>query len=201
MIDPDARDSWQSLIAKLRGFVARRVERSAADDVLQDVLLRIQRGLPRLRDSQRFGPWVYRVAAHTVADHLRGRAARRAMEAGASAASSEEASDGGAQEDGGVRQELLTCLAGFVTRLPAPYRQAITLTELDGLRQQEAAAMLHLSTSGMKARVQRGRRQLRAMFLECCVLGQDARDRVVNCEPRADATGCAKDRGGCSSTL
>lgn len=77
--------------------------------------------------------------------------------------------------------------------LPPPYREALTLTELEGVTQREAARMLGVSVSGMKSRVQRGRERLRELFEECCEIALDARSRVVGCAPRAGTrgpTGC-----------
>ena len=76
------------------------------------------------------------------------------------------------------------CVALFVARLSSPYREAITLTELEGLTQKAAAEMLGISLPGMKSRVQRGREKVRAMFDECCSVSVDCRGRVVECEPR-----------------
>ena len=59
---------------------------------------------------------------------------------------------------------------------------AITLTELRGLTQQEAADLTGISLSGMKSRVQRGRRMLRTMFEECCRLTMDGRGRVIQAD-------------------
>jgi RNA polymerase sigma-70 factor (ECF subfamily) len=196
MVDPETRGSWQDLRAKLHAFVARRVGRQDVEDVLQDVILRIQRGLPRLRDGGRFGPWVYRIARNAVTDHLRGAKPDERLDPEAAHESSAEI------VDEHERHELLGCVAPFVARLPAPYRQAITLTELEGQTQEQAAAMVGVSVSGMKSRVQRGRRQLRAMFEGCCLLDHDVRGRVIGCEPHASpdrsAAGCGADRGGCS---
>lgn len=199
MIAPVTRDSWNQLTSALRGFVARRVRDQDADDVVQDTLLRIHRGLPALRDGQRFGPWVYRVARNTITDHLRYRS--RAPVVAPASPNSEDVTAPPAEDEEEFQQELLRCLSRFVADLAAPYREAITLTELEGLTQAEAAAMLDVSVSGMKSRVQRGRGLLREMFEACCVLNQDARGRVVQWEPRGrdddSLAGCGPD-GGCS---
>lgn len=188
MVDPETRGSWLELRGRLVGFVARRVERNDVDDVVQEVLLRIQRGLPRLRDGDRFGPWVYRIARNTITDHLRARDPGLFVDP-------EVADESAAEAD--EPHELVGCVAPFVARLPTLYRQAITLTELEGLTQDEAAAMVGVSLSGMKSRVQRGRRQLRAMLESCCRLDQDARGRVIGWERRADANaGCERDSCG-----
>jgi RNA polymerase sigma-70 factor (ECF subfamily) len=64
----------------------------------------------------------------------------------------------------------------------------LTLTELEGLTQKEAAERLGLSLSGMKSRVQRGRLHLRDALEACCHIALDVRGRVVACEPRPDGT-------------
>lgn len=184
MIDPAARGEWRELEGKLRSFVTRRVQSPPdAEDVLQDIFLRMQRSISSLRDDQRFGPWVYQVARSAVADHW--RSARR------HAVVSSDAPDDGAlaadpqEDDGAVERGLATYVALFVARLPSPYREALTLTELEGLTQKEAAMMLGISVSGMKSRVQRGRSRLRAALEACCSIAVDARGRVVACEPRS----------------
>lgn len=188
MIQPTARGAWQELEGQLRPFVARRLSESAdVDDVLQDIYLRIQTGVAELRDSDRFGTWVYRVARSALADHGRSRA-RHPLPLGApgepeaTTPSSHAPEDG----DGSAEQGLAQNIAVFVAALPSPYREAITLTELQGMSQKDAADMLGISLSGMKSRVQRGRQQIRAMLQACCEIALDARGRVLSYDRRAD---------------
>ncbi len=184
MIEPAARGAWRDLDAKLRPFIARRVRAEAdVDDVVQEVFLRMQRGLAGLRDHERFGPWVYQVARSAIADHQRA-AVRHPLASGAP--HEEETALPEDEDDGAVERELAAYVAPFVAMLPSPYREALTLTELEGLRQKEAAAMLGISVSGMKSRVQRGRQQLRSALEDCCHIALDARGRVVSCVPRPD---------------
>ena len=185
MIETRAETGWKELTDRLRHFVSRRVGGADADDVVQDALLRVSRGLSELRDDERFGPWVYRVTRNAIADHHRARA--RPLEA-ERAVLDDDAVAAAPPEEGEERdltEGLVGCLTAFVTQLPSPYREAITLVELEGLTHREAADMLGISLSGMKSRVQRGRDRLRRMFERCCELTQDARGRVVACDPRA----------------
>lgn len=188
---PDAREAWIELDAKLRPFIARRVRgASDVDDVVQDVFLRMQRGLSGLRDDERFGPWVYRVARSAIANHHRLRARHPISEAEPGEQAVEDA-----ENEADAEELLATYVAPFVAMLPSPYREALTLTELEGLTQKDAAAMLGISLSGMKSRVQRGRQQLRAAMEACCKIAVDARGRVLSCEPRPDGKlpGCSCD--------
>jgi RNA polymerase sigma-70 factor (ECF subfamily) len=182
VIESTARGAWQDLEARLRPFVARRVRSSAdVDDVVQDIFLRMQRGLAGLRDDERFGPWVYRVARSAIADHHRG-AARHAVSS--APADDEPAPTSDEEGDPEAYAAVLGCIAPFVATLQPPYREAITLAELEGVTQREAADMLGVSVSAMKSRVQRGRMQLREALDSCCRIALDGRGRVQGCEPR-----------------
>ncbi|MCZ7677899.1 MAG: sigma-70 family RNA polymerase sigma factor [Sandaracinaceae bacterium] len=188
MIDAASRDAWSDLEARLRPFVARRVRAEDVDDVLQDVFLRMHRGLADLRDDQRFGPWVYRVAKSAIADHR--RALARHPSAGGHAAPAEETKL--EDEDRAAEHVLAANVGLFVALLPSPYREALTLTELEGVSQKEAAAMTGVSVSAMKSRVQRGRQRLRALLEACCAIALDARGKIVECRPRTSADGCCQ---------
>jgi RNA polymerase sigma-70 factor, ECF subfamily len=173
-----------AIIEELRPFVARRVrDPHDVDDVLQEIFLRMQRGLPQLRDEQRFGPWMYRLARNAIVDHARARSRRGLLVADVP----DDAADPGSDE-GDASRELASYVAFFVAMLPSPYREALTLTELEGLTQREAAEMLGVSLSTMKSRVQRGRTKLREALERCCEIALDARGRVMSYEPR---TSCA----------
>lgn len=177
------REAWRDLETRLRPFVARRVRAEDIDDVVQDVFVRMQRGLEGLRDEDRFGPWVYSIARNAIVDHRR----RAARHPGVAAEPPEEADSGqDAEDEGGAERELARYVAAFVATLPSPYREALTLTELEGLTQREAAELLGVSLSGMKSRVQRGRRELKRALEGCCHIALDARGRVLAYEPRAD---------------
>ena len=181
MIDAGARTALRELEAKLRPFVSRRVRSEAdVDDVVQDVFLRMHRGLGQLREEERFGPWVYRIARSAIADHRRAMARHRVVDP----QGRDEIATDAEGDDPTVERELASSVATFIAVLPSAYREALTLTELEGLTQNEAAARLGLSLSGMKSRVQRGRAMLRASLEDCCHIALDVRGRVVECEPR-----------------
>jgi RNA polymerase sigma-70 factor (ECF subfamily) len=188
MLDASARGAWELLADRLGTFIGRRLPPEDADDVRQEVLLKIFKGAPHLHDEARFGPWVYTVARNAVIDRLRSRNPRMTgLEA------IPEPPDASEQD----AQPLLDCVAPFVARLPTPYREAITLTELRGLKQSDAAEIAGVSLSGMKSRVQRGRRLLRTMLEECCHLTVDGRGRVIDADRRTRQAKTPCQRGSC----
>ncbi|MBP6629738.1 MAG: sigma-70 family RNA polymerase sigma factor [Kofleriaceae bacterium] len=188
---------WQEVAARLRPFIASRVAPTEVDDVLQDVFVRMQRGLAGLREEERFTSWLFQIARSAVAEHHRAQAraprpvgviddeAAPLTLAPAAPAAAEPPGPGADPDDDRATARLLAgCLAGFVARLPSPYREAVTLVELDGLTTREAAELAGVSLSGMKSRVQRGRAQLRQMLEACCDIAVDARGKVTDFVPR-----------------
>lgn len=181
MIGSEARGAWKELERHLRPYLARRVASpSDIDDLLQDIFVRLHQGLSTLRDDERFGGWVYRVANNAIIDKARQRARALHVDAGSDVESNVPVDSA----DERLQSDLGECVALFVGRLPSPYREAITLTELEGITQKEAAEMLGVSLSSLKSRVQRGRDKIRHMFEECCQISVDCRGRVIECEPR-----------------
>jgi RNA polymerase sigma-70 factor (ECF subfamily) len=171
---------WQDIERRLRPFVARQVPATDVDDVLQDVFVRMQRGLAALREEERFTSWLFQIARSSVAEHVRGKARHPvAVEPALElpAPPSEE-------DDREASRALSACVSLFVARLASPYREAVTLVELEGLTAREAAEMAGISVSGMKSRVQRGRAQLREMFERCCEIALDARHKVTSFSTR-----------------
>ena len=177
---------WQNVAAQLRPFLAHRVAAADVDDVMQDVWLRVQRGLPGLRDEERFTSWLFQIARSAVAEHHRLRARHPLTDEPAAPEAAAEPTD----DDREAARSLACCISVFVARLPSPYREAVTLVELEGLTVREAADMVGVSVSGMKSRVQRGRAQLRQMFDECCEIALDTRGKVVDYTPRLRPRSC-----------
>ena len=162
---------------ELRRFVRRRVPGPDADDVHQDILLRIHLGVGALRAQERLAPWVYRVARSAIVDHQR---RRRPTLLG------EEWADQEAPEDPRVdtRGLLAACLIPFLSQLSDDQAEALRLTDLGGLTQRAAAAQLGVPLPTLKARVRRGRLELREAFEACCELAIDGRGAVFEISPR-----------------
>lgn len=195
----NGQDIWRQVHDGLRAFVARRVaDEAAVEDILQEVFLRMHRRLDSLKDPRRIVSWLFQIARHAIVDHYRRPARRREMPAGlpADLDAAHPVSVSSVEEEltdaRRLRAELAGCLRPMIDRLSADYRQAVTLVELEGLTQQAAAKRLHLSVSGMKSRVQRGRRQLKNMLQACCEIQLDARRGVADYrvrDPHSDPCG------------
>ena len=185
----DAAVLWRQFAAPLRAFVARRVPPGVeADDVVQDVFLRVVQHLPELRRTERPEAWLFQVARNALHDVLRARMRRDGR---TDALEADPPAEPRPSIDWSAEAELAPCLTGMIARLAEPYRTALALTTLDGVTQVEAARRLGVSISGMKSRVQRGRGQLKALLVQCCAIALDVRGGVTDFHPRP---------GGCGSS-
>jgi RNA polymerase sigma-70 factor (ECF subfamily) len=195
----DVEAAWRELHDQLLGFIARRVRtREDAEDILQEVMLRVHRASGELEQVDRLTGWIYRIATNAIVDHYR-KPARRELPTGWQL-EVEAAGDLGPAsileepDTAELRAELARCLSPLVERLPPSYRQALVLTDLEGVTQAEAAARLGLSVSGMKTRVQRGRRLLEKLLLDCCHVELDGRRGVSGYRSRRGACECGRGR-------
>jgi RNA polymerase sigma-70 factor (ECF subfamily) len=188
--EPPTEQMWREVIAQLRAFVRRRIaDPQRAEDLVGEILLRIHENLGSVDDRERLAHWVSRVARNAVIDEYRraGRARERLVAA---------PEDGAVEEPDGaasVLDELSRCLRPLLDGLPDEQRRAVQMIDLDGMAQAEAARRNGVSLSGMKSRVQRGRRRLAELLGQCCALTLDARGVPMDYAP---SSGC--DRGcGC----
>jgi RNA polymerase sigma-70 factor (ECF subfamily) len=78
----------------------------------------------------------------------------------------------------------------LIGQLPETYREAVRLSEIEGLSQQAVAERLELSLSGGKSRIQRGRAMLREVLDQCCHFEFDRRGNLVEVDPKPNRQGC-----------
>ena len=175
------RFSWDNFHDEIRGFVIKRVSAlSDAEDIIQEIFLRIHRGAARMKANGRIRAWVYAIARTTIADFYRARYLQQKRVhafpndyAAVPRPINLESYEG--EHD--VHEEVLSWLRPMIDQLPDKYRKALLLADIEGLRQQEVATRLGLSLSGAKTRIQRARAKLGERLQACCDIefGQDGR--------------------------
>ena len=183
------QDVWSSFESRLRAYVRRRVDDAAADDVLGEILLSLARHREDLQAAKNPSGWMFRVAANAITDHYRRRSVEQRTFVAAELENLPETASG-APVDNTPATELGQCLVPLIQKLPAPYSDALLLTEIEGVTQTAAAKRLGLSNSGMKSRVQRGRAKLKQALLRCCEVAIDRRGGVVDYQPRSPEDAC-----------
>ncbi len=171
----DTEAIWQTFGGRLHRYIRSHVVEAAdADDILQDVFLKIHLNLDTLRDDGRLLSWLYQITRHAITDYYRRQ--QPFDEIPETLPSAEEAEDD-------LTPQLACGLDEMVTALPEKYREALHLSEFQGLPQQTVAARLGISLSGAKSRIQRARDLLKGQLLLCCHIELDRLGKVIDYAP------------------
>ncbi len=172
--------AWEAFHSPLYQFILRRVaDEATAEDLLQEVFLKIHQYGSNLKDARRLESWVYQITRNLIIDHYRShRQQMISLDAGEAFDLPEDLPD----DD--IVSELLPCVRTMILALPDQDRQALILTEYQGLTQKELGERLGLSFSGAKSRVQRAREKLKQELLACCHFELDRRGHILDYQPR-----------------
>jgi RNA polymerase sigma-70 factor, ECF subfamily len=141
----------------------------------------VQRSIERMQAGVRYAAWVRRIARHVWIDHRRGARPQAEL---VDLADERDLPEFSAQ----VALWLEPSLAELKDPLTA---EILRRTELAAERQAEVARDLGLSLGAVKARVRRGRTELRRVLEDCCAFEFDARGAVIDAQPRAQAGDCS----------
>jgi RNA polymerase sigma-70 factor (ECF subfamily) len=166
--------AWNKTQQELRNFVFRKVkDKALADDIVQEVFLKVHAKLGQLKDTEKVSGWIYQITRNTITDYYRSKSKNISPQ----------------DLDWESEHQMLndcvsTCLEEMLLTLPEKYREALELTELKNLSQTELAQKLNISYSGAKSRVQRARQMLKEKMDESYRIKMDSYGNVIVCENR-----------------
>ena len=156
----DIREVWLEHQDRLAFFIRSRVSnRCDADDVLHDVFLKVNTGQASLRDRTKIRAWIYQIARNAVVDYYRRQG--KTVELPGDLPALKKEKDPWAL--------ISRCVRPFIEKLPPLYREALLLSEIQGLTHSQIAKKLGVSLPSAKARVLRGKKKLKEQFDDCCI--------------------------------
>lgn len=171
---------WKEFAGPIWGYLRKQTGSDAdADDLLQEVFVRVHRNICTLRDTSKLQGWVYRIARNVLINQARTRKGRTPADV------DPDSMPDGADPSGRDAIDLSPTLRRFMQELPAIYREPLVRQEFQGQPLQEIADSLGLSLTATKSRVRRGRIMLREMLDRCCRFEFDRRGRVIEVIPRS----------------
>ncbi len=186
---PTTETVWTEFNTGLKHFILKHVQdETSAEDILQDVFLKIHMHISDLRDADKLQSWIYQITRNAIADFYRLR--EHATDIPEMSYIPEDPF-----ED--VVSDLLPYVKKLIDDLPYDYRQALILTEYEGFTQKELVERLGISISGAKSRVQRARAKVKQLLLDCCHFQLDRLGGIIDYAPNCDcctnndcASGC-----------
>jgi RNA polymerase sigma-70 factor (ECF subfamily) len=156
--DPDAYEEFHQLFSgRLHRFISRMVGHQDAEDLVQEVFLRVLRSIRKYAETDRFEAWVYTIASNLCLDVYR---RRRPTVTAPDLAASERYDP----EWQAVRSEQLQALLLELRALPFEQRQVFLLREEAGLSFKEIARLLNAPLGTVLARMKYAMDRLRARF-------------------------------------
>ena len=146
--------------------------REDAEEVTQDVLLKVYRKIDKFRGDAALSSWIYRITFNTAMSRLRTHRAQRAAEAerDRTVAAHESAEHPAPRQtvdwshmpdEALLRMELRKAVATALPHVPEIYRVPVVLRDIEGLTTEEASTRLRVKDQTLKSRLQRGRVMLR----------------------------------------
>jgi RNA polymerase sigma-70 factor (ECF subfamily) len=173
-MNPTEFSVWNQTQDKLKSFVIRYTkDKTTADDIVQDVFLKVHSRLGQLKESEKLAGWIFQIARNTITDYFRLK--NKVI----------KSSDIDWEAESKPLNDCVSeCLENMMKTLPENYRQALELTELKSLSQLDLAKQLNISYSGAKSRVQRARQILKEKMDEAYLIKFDSYGNVIVCEDR-----------------
>ena len=174
------REIWEMLRVKLRAFIMSKVHNEAvADDLLQELFIKIHDNIDQLKDHTRIQPWIYQISRNLIIDHFR----KTRKETNYSPAIDLLTEEVQHEESENSMAEALRDMISMMDDLPPEFCEALCMTEIGGLSQKRYAAIKGISYSGAKSRIQRARKMLRDMLMKCCHYEFDKYGTILEIRP------------------
>lgn len=158
---------------KILRYLTRLVGEGEAEDLAQEVFVKVNQGLQTLRGKAQVSTWIYRIATNAALDRLRSPSLQRTPRKGHRVVSVPEEEITRQDKDAWtgerppsvetslIREEMNECIRNFVENLPANNRTVMVLSELEGLKDSEIAEIVGVSLKAVKIRLHRARAMLR----------------------------------------
>ena len=194
---PALSEIYEKYHRKVVAYAARLLGADPAEDIAQEVFVKVGRSLGTLSDGAKLTSWIYAITLNTVRDHARKRGPNpdRIERIEATTETDGRAEDPITQaqdtaslspEQAAIRNEMVACYLDYVRRLPRRYYVVYALSELEDLSNQEIADRLSLSVGTVKIRLHRARALLYGELRRDCRCYRNERGELMG-EPNRNA--------------
>lgn len=183
-MNPNTESIWRACSNQLKAFVLKRInDPSFADDILQDVFIKIHENIDTLKDDTKINSWVYQITRNSIIDYYR---KRKINFSDIEILSELDILDLEVVDPKPEVTPMENIASGFkemINSLPDKYAQALNMVEFQGLSQVQLAKKMNISVSGAKSRVQRGRQMLKNTLMNCCHYEFDKYGTIISSHP------------------
>jgi RNA polymerase sigma-70 factor (ECF subfamily) len=176
----DFQEIYETFLPKINHYLTRMVGESDAEDLAQEVLIKVNKALGEFRGESKISTWVYRIATNAALDKLRSPTYKWTVQNCTRDSDRdydvEQLSDQIAWagekaplvEHQVFRKEMNDCIQGFIDSLPREFRTVLLLSEFEGFKDTEIAEILGVSPGLVKIRLHRARGILKQKLEQNC---------------------------------
>lgn len=183
---------YKQFHSELLSYIKSKVRsREDAEDILQNVFVKMSLGIDKLDEDVKIKNWIFTVTRNTIIDYYRVNANKKKL------AVNEELDDQIAEvEEIDQTKGLDQCMGSMIGLLPDEYRDIIVESEIKGVKQKDLADKYKMAYPSMRSKVQRGRERLKQLFHNCCHIETDKLGNVMEAQGKSDCGGPCKPCSG-----
>jgi RNA polymerase sigma-70 factor, ECF subfamily len=170
------QEVYDTFQPKILRYLVRLVGELEAEDLTQEVFVKVSQALESFRRESTLSTWIYRIATNAALDRLRSPSFQKKLADDSIENAAENAEDmdvwtgelAPLVEQQLFRKEMNDCIQGFIMKLPENYRTVLALVEAEGLSNKEVAEILGVSVGTVKIRIHRARERLKEELIANC---------------------------------
>lgn len=183
---------YKQFHSELLSYIKSKVRsREDAEDILQNVFVKMSLGIAKLDEDVKIKNWIFTVTRNTIIDYYRVNANKKKL------AVNEEFDDQIPEvEEIDQTKGLDQCMGSMIGLLPDEYRDIIVESEIKGVKQKDLADKYGMAYPSMRSKVQRGRERLKQLFHNCCHIETDKLGNVMEAQEKSDCGGPCKPCSG-----
>lgn len=187
----DFQNIYDTFQPKIHRYLIRLVGEYEAEDLTQEVFVKISQRLKSFRGESQLSTWVYRIATNAALDKVRSPSFQQMVQ---KRSLSNSIAEGEIEIEDKVvwtgekitpvdqqliRKEMNDCIRNFIEKLPENHKAILVLSELEGLQAREIAEILQISLDTVKIRLHRAKAKLKKELETHCSFYRDERNELA----------------------
>ncbi len=165
---------FKEMHTELKRFTFSKIQNKAdAEDILQEIYVKIYRNIDTVDNLENLKPWIYKVTNNTIIDYYRSKKLSTIDIDKLQIAEIDELNQS-------FNEEISSCLHKFLVFLSNDDSEIIEMYHYKQMKHQEISKQLNISVASSKMRLSRARKRLQKLLLECCIVEKDKYGNIID---------------------